>query len=193
MKFALIMNLQITILLVLVCGLIGVRATWTLNDPRNLQEFIRWNRDFKNITFGLLTTLTFLAGLYWGINDNPESTFDFLAITIGMITFILGIWISIWARLTMKSNWAPSHFGHNRNRQSKLITHGPFSFSRNPIYLGMLLYTLGFFITLRSPLIIVVLFDLVYFYSSIVREELLLKEYFGKKYEDYFKNTPRFI
>jgi len=75
---------------------------------------------------------------------------------------------------------------------NKLVTSGPFRFSRNPNYLGMALLLFGIAILLGnlsafiSPMLFVVLIDIF----VIPVEEKNLEKKFGKKYLDY-KNRVR--
>ncbi|MBU2503770.1 MAG: isoprenylcysteine carboxylmethyltransferase family protein [Nanoarchaeota archaeon] len=78
---------------------------------------------------------------------------------------------------------------------NKLVTYGPFRYSRNPTYLGMALTLLGISIFLGSlatfiiPLIFVILTDTF----TIPIEEKNLNKKFGKKYLDYQKRVRRWI
>ena len=82
----------------------------------------------------------------------------------------------------------------SRNVQT-LVAHGPFAWSRNPLYVGNFLIWMGV-IALSGVLwflpIAVALFALEYFY--IVRyEEGVLESIFGQTYLDYKARTPRWI
>tara|TARA_B100000427_G_C15505826_1_gene593912 strand:+ start:1799 stop:2395 length:597 start_codon:yes stop_codon:yes gene_type:complete len=97
---------------------------------------------------------------------------------------------------------AVSHAG-GRTRTTKvgaesLCTSGPYSRTRNPLYIGNLIIYSG--VVLLSggvyliPLFFLVLFYFVFQYSMIVslEEEKLLK-LFGKDYLQYKQNVPRII
>lgn len=78
---------------------------------------------------------------------------------------------------------------------SVLIISGPYSFSRNPIYLGMGLILFGFAVVLGSllPFIFPVLF-LVSMNSIILpAEEIRLELLFGKEYLSYKMKVRRWI
>jgi protein-S-isoprenylcysteine O-methyltransferase Ste14 len=82
-----------------------------------------------------------------------------------------------------------------RGTPNKLITWGPFRFSRNPNYLGMAITLLGVSILLGSlvsfifPLIFIVLTDIF----VIPIEEKILGKRFGGKYEEYKRKVRRWI
>jgi protein-S-isoprenylcysteine O-methyltransferase Ste14 len=77
----------------------------------------------------------------------------------------------------------------------KLITEGPFSYVRNPLYVGNLGITAGFAIfggVAWIFLVTVALFAIQYFF--IIRyEENLLTEKFGQEYTEYKREVPRWI
>jgi protein-S-isoprenylcysteine O-methyltransferase Ste14 len=77
----------------------------------------------------------------------------------------------------------------------KLVTTGPYSFSRNPIYLGMILFMLGFSIMfslewgiLLTPILWLALDRLV-----VAREEAYLAAKFGESYREYLTQTRRWM
>lgn len=76
-----------------------------------------------------------------------------------------------------------------------LIEDGPYSFVRNPIYLGMfgLLVATGLVKTQWGWLIIASLLFVVGTWIRISREERLLGEAFGEKFEAYKKRVPTLL
>ncbi|MCX6129103.1 MAG: isoprenylcysteine carboxylmethyltransferase family protein [Proteobacteria bacterium] len=78
---------------------------------------------------------------------------------------------------------------------SRLIVEGPFSYVRNPLYLGNFLITFGFAVFGGNLWIIalaVALFALQY-YFIVAYEENLLTAKFGEEYEAYSLRVPRWI
>jgi len=76
-----------------------------------------------------------------------------------------------------------------------LVTGGPFSFSRNPIYLANTLLMIG--VGLISGIVWFILFAIVAAFITqklaIEREERHLEQRFGKRYRDYRKKVRRWI
>ncbi len=76
-----------------------------------------------------------------------------------------------------------------------LVTNGPFSFTRNPIYLGNTMLMIG--IGLIAGIVWFLLLAPVAAYATtklaIEREERHLEARFGKKYRDYRKKVRRWI
>ncbi len=76
-----------------------------------------------------------------------------------------------------------------------LTTAGPYSFARNPLYVGNFLMGLGFCLFVRDlmlSLIYVILFFFFYI-GTMKKEEALLTDLFGEDYINYKKKVPAFI
>lgn len=89
------------------------------------------------------------------------------------------------ARTTIMPNRASEH----------LVSSGPFSFTRNPIYLANTLLLIGIGLIIGSPwfLVLALLAAFATQKLAIEREEEHLKARFGKKYLDYAKRVRRWI
>ncbi len=76
-----------------------------------------------------------------------------------------------------------------------IVSRGPYRFSRNPIYLGMILWLLALAIALDSLWILAMLlpFFLAIRYGVIAREEAYLTRKFTSTYLDYLSRTRRWI
>lgn len=77
----------------------------------------------------------------------------------------------------------------------ELVTQGPYSLVRNPIYLGMFGAILGaglVFARWWTFLVAIVLF-LIGNHVRITAEERLLRETFGAKFDDYARRVPAFL
>jgi protein-S-isoprenylcysteine O-methyltransferase Ste14 len=89
--------------------------------------------------------------------------------------------------------WATSYIsGHKLKR---LVTTGPYSMCRNPLYFFSTLLGIGFGFcteTLTMPAIIAVALAVLY-YFQIRSEEQILQTVFGSEYDDYLAEVPRFF
>ena len=76
-----------------------------------------------------------------------------------------------------------------------LVTHGPFRFSRNPIYLGFLLIYGGCGLLLNSLWIVLLAAGVVAGLTQaiIVRDEHLLEKRFGDEYRTYRARVRRWL
>ncbi len=184
-------NDQILALLFL-AGYILLQGFWDYLDPRTLKERLRWYLKPHTLFFAFLAFFSVVIV----IKDPRKFQFDWnnlFLVIFGTVLYILGFIISIWARATMRKNWLPAGEGHDIKRQPRLITDGPFKYSRNPIYVGLTLLYFGALLALRTYLIFVPIIFFWYYHSSVVQEEKNLERYFGKKYLEYKKKTPRYI
>jgi protein-S-isoprenylcysteine O-methyltransferase Ste14 len=102
--------------------------------------------------------------------------------------FLLGVAITVpglWLRALAS--------GHVRKNEA-LATSGPYSYTRNPLYLGSLIIAVGFSVAARSwwiALIIVIFFFAIYI--PVIRgEETYLRSQFPE-FEKYSEEVPRLL
>ena len=115
-----------------------------------------------------------------------------LSILFGILILIIGIslvYISLRKLSKMKTTFIPD------GKPEKLVKDGPFRFSRNPIYLGMLLILVGVSISLQSfsSLMISIIFGLIINFTWIKHEEKKLEDIFDSEWEEYSKRTRRWL
>ena len=95
--------------------------------------------------------------------------------------------------------WSASYIGTCGRKSSldvkDLRTTGPYSFVRNPIYLGNFIWALGFAFLSKLFFLIPYFFGwLILLYIFIIpHEEKYLLDNFGDEYRDYCKRKPRII
>ena len=110
-----------------------------------------------------------------------------LLMTMGCIPFINAVYLFLTAHTTVN----PTQPGTS----SSLVTHGIYRITRNPMYLGFLLWLIAWGIYLEN---MVGLSGPLFFYWYINRyqipfEETALKDHFGTTYEMYCKKTRRWL
>lgn len=80
-------------------------------------------------------------------------------------------------------------------KERELTTHGPYAYTRNPLYVGSFLLGLG--VTVAGGRWIFVVLFLLFFavvYRRTMRgEEALLEELFGERYRQYSAAVPRLL
>ena len=110
---------------------------------------------------------------------------------VGIILCYAGLVIFLFALISFGKAW---RIGIDEENSNELITFGMFKFSRNPIFLFMNLYYIG--IMLIYPNIIFILMaigTIIGIHFQMLREEKFLENKFGEKYNEYRKNTRRYI
>lgn len=109
----------------------------------------------------------------------------------GIIIMIIGCIIGIIAQFQMGNSW---RIGINENEKTTLITNRLYQYSRNPIYLGLLISFFGFFLIAPNALS---LCCLVLSYPSVeikIRlEEQYLIEKHGNDFRAYMEKVNRWI
>jgi protein-S-isoprenylcysteine O-methyltransferase Ste14 len=80
-------------------------------------------------------------------------------------------------------------------KKLELITEGPYSIVRHPLYVFSLIGAIGIGLASENMLVLAVLviFYLSYYPLTIFVEEKKLVDKFGQAYLDYAKRTPRFL
>lgn len=81
-------------------------------------------------------------------------------------------------------------------KQEKLITAGPYSFVRNPFYVGSFLVDAGLCLVTRNIYVAAIylpLFYLVVINWRVRKEEGFLRKQFGSRYDEYCRLVPRII
>jgi len=76
----------------------------------------------------------------------------------------------------------------------RLVTTGPFAYSRNPMYLGHVIFLLGLALSLQSVLAaLITVATAVWFHFRVQRDERRLNERFGQPYLDYTARVRRWV
>ena len=111
---------------------------------------------------------------------------------LGIVLIVLGIWLNIWADRLFKVNKTPVK---PHEKPSSLIRDGPFHFSRNPMYLGMVLILLGIAIFLGTASIFIpaLFFFLIMELKFIPLEEKFMEEVFGENFIEYRKRVRKWL
>ncbi|GAB4529081.1 MAG: isoprenylcysteine carboxylmethyltransferase family protein [Pleurocapsa sp.] len=116
------------------------------------------------------------------------SPFIYLGIALGF----LGISILLFcAYIFHQKNTTIKPF----EKSSSLVTEGIFQYSRNPIYLAMIIALNGWWIFLGSltPVSIIPIFAWLIQEKFIKQEEQMLENEFGKEYQEYKAIVRRWI
>lgn len=81
-----------------------------------------------------------------------------------------------------------------RSLPAALVVGGPYAHTRNPMYLGHLVFTAGLAVATRSPLALALLAERwLRFQRRIETDERRLAERFGVDYEAYRMKVPRWL
>ncbi len=101
---------------------------------------------------------------------------------------------TLWAAIAQAQMGASWRIGIDRERQTALVTHGLFGVSRNPIFFGMRVALVGYFLCVPSVLMLAVLLVGHVLISVQVRlEEAHLASSHGEAYAAYRKRVRRWV
>ncbi len=139
---------------------------------------------YLNLVIGLQVVLHFVAPIgrvvFW-----PN-------LWLGLVFIALGVVVNIWAaRLLNERNTTLEFHG----TATVLVTDGPYRISRNPVYLGGVLISLGLAILLGSLMAFVFPVTLFWILNGLYvrREETALQMRFGAPYLDYKRKVRRWL
>ena len=84
--------------------------------------------------------------------------------------------------------------GMSQGQPDRLVTTGPYAITRNPMYLGHLVFLTGLTIATRSPVSLAVTAGLVHWFDERARSDhRRLVAIFGQPYEEYSQRVPRWL
>jgi protein-S-isoprenylcysteine O-methyltransferase Ste14 len=111
---------------------------------------------------------------------------------VGGLVFAIGFALACWAIVTMRSAGTRIEI---HKPTTTIVANGPYRFTRNPIYLGMLLGQTGFAIGFDTLWLLATLvpFYLVLRHGVIAREEAYLESKFGAVYLGYRSRVRRWL
>jgi len=117
-----------------------------------------------------------------------------VALALGTLLFFPGLALYLWARLTLGEMYnVSSSMGAQLYADHCLITGGPFAFVRHPMYLGVILASVGGLLIYRTWTFV---FTTVTFLGLVLRarrEEQALAAEFGQQWEAYRQRVPGWI
>ena len=112
---------------------------------------------------------------------------------VGVVPLAIGLGLYIWCLVFHFRTYASSvRMGF---APPKLVTKGPYQFSRNPMYLSALFAWSGWPLFYGSLAVLIALIVLWLFFSFTVipKEERQLKDIFGEEYLQYKHAVPRWM
>ena len=148
----------------------------------------RWTR-FAGIRVVII--LAALLALRLGVFKGHRAvTVDPWLQGIGLALFVLGLALAVWARIYIGRNWG---MPMSEKADPELVTTGPYSAIRHPIYSGIILAMIGTTLAISLYWLIAVVLVGAYFLYSATMEERYLTEVFPDAYPRYQQSTKMLI
>ena len=114
----------------------------------------------------------------------------FLCLLLAIMFTGLGAAFRIWGAAFVGSSVVSAHAMHGET----LLVDGPYRRTRNPLYLGTLLHTLGVaFLMPPSGALFAVVLLWIFQIRLAIAEEPFLTARFGSAYTEYCRRVPRFL
>jgi hypothetical protein len=104
--------------------------------------------------------------------------------------YVLARGITLLSLLPIICGW----FYLKENLNNGLVTNGPYAYSRNPQYVGFILFVIG--MTLYWPTLITIPMALILcfaYYRLAISEEKNIANTFDAQYQEYSRKVPRFL
>lgn len=110
---------------------------------------------------------------------------------IGWSLLLLSL-VLVWvAQSHMANSW---RIGIDEKNKTELVTNGLFAYSRNPIFLGVMIANFGLFLIIPNAFtLLIVSLSLVSINTQIRLEETFLKSSHEKEYQDYLNQVRRWL
>lgn len=162
-----------------------------LASTDSAHDFI--GRVFRLVIFGVAAVVTLFSVWSEGYQYLlPIAWLETLLLKVigGFFLSVALIWI-LTAQSQMGNSW---RIGIDKDNQTKLVSGGIFRISRNPIFLGMRLSLIGFFLMLPNAvmLTLLVLGDILMQIQVRLEEEYLFLTH-GEDYEIYRQKVRRWL
>lgn len=140
-----------------------------------------------------LVTLAFVFLINYTKNIFPKIEIG-QKIIFGVVMIIIGTMI-IASAISLFKKYQTTITPLNPSDATKLVTKGIYKFSRNPMYLGLLLVLSGFSIILNpiGGLLFIPLFILYLNLFQIIPEENIMVDLFKDEFLEYRDNVRRWI
>lgn len=172
----------------------------------NAWIFIIWPIILKSIPSSLLIKEKKVIEI---LNTSAPMKYEKILNIISMAAIVIGIIYSIFLPLKFNTIWFYLGlllflFGFilqlavlytlRKAKPDRPLTNGPYRYSRNPIYFGLILMLIGISIMSLSWLFLLIsIILLITLLITIAAEERYCLKKYGKEYQDYMERTPRWI
>ena len=181
---------------IILAGIVGMAVVRTPHIRRSTVIKVLANRKstldnvlVALVSIGLFLPLIWIATPVLAFADYPLRPISFGA---GVICLVIGLWLLHRSHVDLGTNWSNTLEIRERHR---LVTDGIYRHVRHPMYLALLLYSLGQVLVVSNwvagPLFLVAFALLVAL--RIGPEERMMLGKFGKDYDAYRARTKRLV
>ena len=161
------------------------RAVKVVNNSKGVLETVLLTLAWA----GFVVPLIWIASSIFAFAEYPLRAGPF---TAGVLCLAAGLWLFYRSHADLGTNWSVTL---EVREQHQLITHGVYRSVRHPMYLALLLYSVGQALVIPNwvagPSYLVAF--AILFVFRIGAEESMMLEQFGDEYAAYMARTKRLI
>jgi protein-S-isoprenylcysteine O-methyltransferase Ste14 len=116
-----------------------------------------------------------------------------VAIPLALVFFTIGTGVYLWSVWNFGARDRATPLPYDAPK--KLVIQGPYRYTRNPMYLGVLTVLLGWLLLFQTAVLALCLLSALAVFNLFVLgyEERRLRKLFGKEYEAYMAHVPRWL
>jgi len=146
----------------------------------------------KNLAFTIVAPGTAAFLIPWLIVGGKRTDLGFMTL-VSTLFFVLGSAIYLWCI------WDFATVGRGTpapiDAPKKLVTRGLYQYSRNPMYIGVLILILAWATSFKAIILLVymLIVGLAFHTFVILYEEPHLRKLFGESYFNYCARVPRWL
>jgi protein-S-isoprenylcysteine O-methyltransferase Ste14 len=139
---------------------------------------------------GAITTWLELSGALASAHWLPLSYATILVTTLAILFALKGTFFRVWGTAYLGTAIVHDKAMHAQ----QVVAAGPYRYTRNPLYLGTLLFSVGVSILMPpSGAIVFLVLQSILYLRLVLGEEALLAERQGEAYLTYKQRVPRFL
>ena len=148
---------------------------------------IRWGQFVGvRVALALVVLLLVRARVFHGQTITNDAWLQ----AIGLVVFVSGLGLAVWARRYLGRNWG---MPMSEKVDPELVTTGPYQRVRHPIYSGIILAMIGTAVAVSWYWLIAVALLGGYFVYSAVMEERYMTGLFPDEYPEYKRSTKMLV
>jgi protein-S-isoprenylcysteine O-methyltransferase Ste14 len=153
--------------------------------PSWLVRMWRWLQRTPVRTFLIYPVVVVVFELVWRGGE----------LTVMPLGIVLLIWGYLQYRVVGSYRWRHGGGGPGFDRPpQRIVSDGAYAYTRNPMYLGHLIFMAGLALTFWSGLaLLILLVNIAWFHIRVLRDEKRLLSQFGPPYADYCLRVKRWI
>lgn len=165
---------------------------WRYHGGHGIELFRRGagRQQLRDLLFLGLVAALFMEAVGAATGRVAVSTASVLRV-LGTGCLVVGTVCTVVAQLDLGASW---RIGIDPDARPGLVTTGWYRWSRNPIFLFMLTFLVGFTLLVPDPMSVAVLVASYLAIRAQVRdEERYLHRAYGEVYDTYVRRVPRFL